>query len=269
MSRCNNGQSAGGIDYPLNRENVEEKIIKGLLVRRSSLYPNYGCSVSGKVFRWDKESEMSVWLSGNPRISEEGHHDMYMVFRTCHNNKTGFGYLHKILGDCWVYNDNPELKTQVNHKDGFKENCEVSNLEWVTPSQNQRHALTTGLKQKGHKLYNSYFTDDQVHEICKRLFSGEAAKSIQKDYECSLDSIAKIRTGSCYFHVRSQYNLPITYRSSYTEEQVEWVCQRIVEGYADNPISKLSTFKITPIDVKRIRYKIRYKEISDNYFKSI
>ena len=56
--------------------------------------------------------------------------------------------LHRLLAQTFI--PNPSDKPQVNHIDGDKLNNSLSNLEWVTQSENQKHAYSTGLQQ-GYK----------------------------------------------------------------------------------------------------------------------
>lgn len=55
--------------------------------------------------------------------------------------------IHRLIAITFI--PNPDNCPQVNHKDGNPRNNKVDNLEWVTASQNMRHAFDTGLNY-GH-----------------------------------------------------------------------------------------------------------------------
>ena len=51
--------------------------------------------------------------------------------------------VHRLVAQAFV--PNPEMLRCVNHKDGNKDNNAAANLEWVSHSQNMKHAAALGL----------------------------------------------------------------------------------------------------------------------------
>lgn len=237
---------------------MSEKIVNGIVYRECKEYPDYYVSYCGNIIRGKNDRSLKQVPHGIPP---------YPSIRTCINNVPKNTKVHRLVALTWIPNDDPENKTQINHKDGNKFNPHGDNLEWVTEAQNQRHAIAEGLKGRGEGLYNSQFTEEQVHEICKFLVDGHLIKDVADRFGGNKDLIRKIKSGDTYFHIRNLYEIPHTYKHSYSEATVRWICDKIVEGKSDKWISENSTNSgLTTIETKRIRHKIRYKYISDEYF---
>ena len=73
-------------------------------------------------------------------------HDGSNGYKSVNLSKNGVTYLaniHRLVAETFLRKD--DERNVVNHKDGNKHNNTVGNLEWVTYSENSKHAARTGL----------------------------------------------------------------------------------------------------------------------------
>lgn len=79
-------------------------------------------------------------ILGN-RLSDRGYHTAVLY----NNGKPKSFKVHRLVAFAFI--PNPDNKPHVNHIDGVKSNNLINNLEWVTISENQKHAFNIGLNK--------------------------------------------------------------------------------------------------------------------------
>jgi hypothetical protein len=115
---------------------------------------------------------------------------LFVALNGCSLKKKQY-YTHRLVATAFI--SNPENKTQVNHKDGNKENNCVENLEWCTPYENTRHSNENGLVNiTGENNTSCKLTSLQVLEIFN---SNVSSKKICLLYNTTAANVRKIRNG--------------------------------------------------------------------------
>jgi len=98
-------------------------------------FPDYYISNYGNVLS-TKKNEVKYLKPNN-------HKNGYKMIHLRKDGVRSAKYIHRLVGECYIAN--PQNKPQINHKDGNKANNHWENLEWVTNSENQKHAAENDL----------------------------------------------------------------------------------------------------------------------------
>ena len=103
-------------------------------------------------------------------------------------------YVHRLVAFAFLPTT-PE-RFEVNHINGDKTDPRLSNLEWVSESEQRKHAWRIGL-QKAPKL-----TPDKVRAIREMFAAGVKGDDIAASFGVSAPTISNIRTGKLWSRVK-------------------------------------------------------------------
>lgn len=101
-------------------------------------------------------------------------------------------YIHRLVALMFLENNDPK-RNNVNHKDGNKLNNNVENLEWVTSSENQIHAIKTGLKPQNIPII-------AINLETKKEYKFDSIKDCCNTLNMCSNGIRRVLNGKCNHH---------------------------------------------------------------------
>jgi len=126
--------------------------------------------------------------------------DGYLFVSLCKSNKKVNATIHRMVATSFL--KNTDGKITVNHIDGNKLNNNVSNLEWNTYSENNKHAFTIGLRSlKGQSHNRSKLKNEDVLRIRSNEFNGLTHKEISIIFNVSRVLITNIKSRKHWNHL--------------------------------------------------------------------
>ena len=123
--------------------------------------------------------------TGKERILKTIKNKGYLLVELCKNGKRKKFFIHRLVAHMFIYNDDQEHKTQVNHIDENPSNNSVLNLEWCTSqynhdygTRNKRIAKIRSQKVIGYSLtYTKVIVLQSVMQSKKFGFNSGAISS--------------------------------------------------------------------------------------------
>lgn len=160
----------------------------------------YGVTQNGEVWSFPKingknSKQKGKWL--NQYTERTGYKFVFLQ-----KNKTRkLCYIQGLVAKTYL-GDFSEKGLQVNHIDGDKQNNNLKNLEWVTPSENIKHSFKNGMSsQKGESNAYSKLTEKDVITIRELANSGRLQKDIAEEMSVSRPTICNIIKRNTWKHL--------------------------------------------------------------------
>ena len=160
----------------------------------------YQVSNMGRVRRARTGPGTYVGRILRPRVHTGGYYQVSL----CKNGKVSNNYIHVLVLKAFVV-PCPE-NYECNHRNGKKQDNRVSNLEWVTHTENINHSYQvldrTRRGCKGESNPYAKLTDQKVHRMRRLSASGTyTQKQLAEMFGCSRPCVSAVVTRRTWTHI--------------------------------------------------------------------
>lgn len=156
--------------------------------------------------------------------------------------------VHVLVATTWI-SDTPSSRHEVNHKNGVRTECQLSNLEWVTKGENVTHAYHVLKRKPAAGTREHAITPEEKEDIRRRFVAGEKQKDLSEEFGVTQSRISGI--------VR-QGQEPI--RKNLTDDQVREIRSRVAAGATPTAVGP--DFGITRQQVTRICLRHSFTDVT-------
>ena len=162
----------------------------------------YLVNAQGEIYSCPKkQSEGKGFLHNGKKLKPYKNKHGYLMV-VLYGEKKHRLTIHRIV--CQTFVENVENKKYVNHKNGIKEDNRAENLEWVTASENMKHAFDAKLhipykRKVGTESKRAKLNQKQVREIRN---SDLSSRKLGKIYDVCSSVICNVKNGKSYSNVK-------------------------------------------------------------------
>lgn len=227
-------------------------------------------------------------LQGYRKLDEPNKRTGYIMISLAIDGKWKKYLVHRLVAQYFLSNEHDY--PCVNHKDCNKLNNDYHNLEHCTYQYNSKYAMlygNGGITRCKHGYF--IFTEDDVHEICRRIERGDKLKDIAKDFDVKAGHIGNIKRRTCYTYISKDYDFgddfvfddnltgnegnnyipPLEVEPKYVRwddpENIHAICKMMADKHYKSNRIIAAKFGIQPKIIKAIRYHKLFPEISKQY----
>lgn len=104
--------------------------------------------------------------------------------------------IHILVANAFI--PNPLNKPEVNHKDSNPGNNHVSNLEWVTPKENVKHAILNSYRKRNGKHWKSKISTNDADFIRANFKKKYSARELSSMFGLDLSTVYSLLRGETW-----------------------------------------------------------------------